>query len=59
VLVVPGVHELRVYSVRDQVYQPADMRRADGPAPLQSVEGLSLGVDLSVRYALDAVRLPS
>jgi regulator of protease activity HflC (stomatin/prohibitin superfamily) len=57
VLVVPGVHELRVYSVRDQVYQPADMRRADGPAPLQSVEGLSLGVDLSVRYALDAVRL--
>jgi regulator of protease activity HflC (stomatin/prohibitin superfamily) len=27
--------------------------RADGSAPLQSVEGLSLGVDLSFRYALD------
>ena len=32
-------------------------RRADGPAPLQSVEGLSLGVDLTVRYALDPARL--
>ena len=32
---------------------PAQTGRADRPAPLQSVEGLSLGVDLTVRYALD------
>jgi regulator of protease activity HflC (stomatin/prohibitin superfamily) len=57
VLVMPGIHEMRVYSVRDHVYQPEQIRRADGPAPLQSVEGLSLGVDLSVRYALDPARL--
>ena len=57
VLVVPGLHELRTYSLRDHLYQPEPIRRADGAAPLQSVEGLSLGVDLSVRYALDPARL--
>jgi regulator of protease activity HflC (stomatin/prohibitin superfamily) len=57
VFVMPGIYEMRVYSVRDRVYQPEQIRRADGPAPLQSVEGLSLGVDLSVRYALDPARL--
>jgi regulator of protease activity HflC (stomatin/prohibitin superfamily) len=57
VLVLPGLHDMKVHSVRDRSYQPAAIRRADGAAPLQSVEGLSLGVDLSVRYALDAARL--
>ena len=33
------------------------MSRADGPAPLQSVEGLSLGADLTVRYALDPLKV--
>jgi regulator of protease activity HflC (stomatin/prohibitin superfamily) len=57
VLLLPGLHELRRYSLRDRTYQPEPIRRAEGPAPLQSVEGLSLGVDLSVRYALDDARL--
>jgi regulator of protease activity HflC (stomatin/prohibitin superfamily) len=57
VLVIPGVHDMRVYSLRDQTYQPEQIRRAEGAAPLQSVEGLSLGVDLSVRYALDPSKL--
>jgi regulator of protease activity HflC (stomatin/prohibitin superfamily) len=57
VLVVPFVHELRVYSLRDRSYRPANMAKANGAAPLQSLEGLSLGVDLSVRYALDPARL--
>jgi regulator of protease activity HflC (stomatin/prohibitin superfamily) len=57
VLVLPAVHSMRVYSLRDQIYRPGEIRRADGPAPLQSVEGLSLGVDLTVRYALDPTRL--
>jgi regulator of protease activity HflC (stomatin/prohibitin superfamily) len=56
-IVFPGVHELRVFSLRDRVYRPSDSARADGAAPFQSVEGLSLGVDVSVRYALDAARL--
>lgn len=57
VFVMPGLHDLRLYSLRDRTYQPEQIRRADGAAPLQSVEGLSFGVDLSVRYALDAARL--
>jgi regulator of protease activity HflC (stomatin/prohibitin superfamily) len=57
VFAMPGLHEMRLYSLRDRIYQPEPIRRADGAAPLQSVEGLSLGVDLSVRYALDATQL--
>jgi len=56
VLVLPLLHEMRVYAMRDQVYRPPTAR-ADGPSPLQSLEGLSLGVDLAVRYALDPARL--
>ena len=59
VFVLPGLHAMRVYSLRDQVYRPEQVRQANGPAPLQSVEGLSVGVDLTVRYALDAARLAS
>jgi regulator of protease activity HflC (stomatin/prohibitin superfamily) len=53
VIVIPGFHEMRTYSLRDQLYRPEEMSSATGPSPLQSLEGLSLGVDLSVRYALD------
>ena len=52
--VLPGVHSVRVFSLQDQVYRPHEMREATGSAPLQSVEGLSFGLDLTVRYALDA-----
>jgi regulator of protease activity HflC (stomatin/prohibitin superfamily) len=58
VFVMPGMYTMRVYSTRDQVYHPQQIASASGPSPLQSVEGLSLGVDLSVRYALDAAQLP-
>ena len=57
VLVLPLVHQLRVYSMKDRVYRPVKMSRAEGPSPLQSLEGLSLGVDLTVRYALDPATL--
>jgi regulator of protease activity HflC (stomatin/prohibitin superfamily) len=57
VLVVPGLHEIRVFSLRDQTYRPTQLMHAQGSAPVQSVEGLSLGVDLSIRYALDATKL--
>ncbi len=57
VLVLPVLHQLRIYSLRDQSFKPAEVAQANGPAPLQSLEGLSLGVDLTVRYALDPARL--
>ena len=53
VWVLPGLHSVRVFTLRDQTYRPEQMRQATGSAPLQSVEGLSFGLDLSVRYALD------
>ena len=57
VLVLPGIHQVRRYSIRDQVYRPADSASATGPAPFQSVEGLSIGVDLAVRWTVDRARL--
>jgi regulator of protease activity HflC (stomatin/prohibitin superfamily) len=53
VFLVPGLHELALYDLRDQVLRLEQGARADGPAPFQSVEGLSLGVDIAVRYAFD------
>ena len=58
-VVLPLVHELRVLPLRDQVYRPVQSARADGPSPFQSLEGLSLGVDVAVRYAVDRARLRS
>ncbi|HUR87679.1 MAG TPA: SPFH domain-containing protein [Ramlibacter sp.] len=55
--VVPGLFDMHVYPLRDQVYRPEQVRSASGAAPLQSIEGLSVGVDLAVRYALDPARI--
>ncbi len=57
VIVIPGIHVLRRYSLRDQIYHPPGADEAKGAAPFQSVEGLSLGVDVSIRYALDPKHL--
>lgn len=57
VLVLPGVHTLRSYPLHDQVYRPRQMAQATGSAPLQSSEGLSIGVDIAVRYALDPAKI--
>ncbi len=57
VLVIPGLHELRRFSLRDQIYRPEGGASAEGAAPFQTVEGLSIGVDVSVRYALDPARI--
>ena len=57
VLLLPGVHQVRRYPIRDQVYRPAEGARATGPAPFQSTEGLSIGVDLTVRWAIDRRRI--
>jgi regulator of protease activity HflC (stomatin/prohibitin superfamily) len=57
VFVLPAIHQVRRYSTRDQVYRPIDSASATGAAPFQSVEGLSLGIDLAVRWAVDPARL--
>jgi regulator of protease activity HflC (stomatin/prohibitin superfamily) len=50
---VPGMHAFRIFPMRDQIYRPERSARADGAAPFQTVEGLSIGVDVAVRYAID------
>jgi regulator of protease activity HflC (stomatin/prohibitin superfamily) len=57
VVVIPGLHELRRFSLRDQIYRPEGGESAEGAAPFQTVEGLSIGVDITVRYALDPTRI--
>jgi hypothetical protein len=57
VLVLPGIHQVRRYSIGDQVYRPTEAQSATGPAPFQSIEGLSIGVDLAVRWTVDRSRL--
>jgi len=57
VLALPGIHQVRRYPTRDQLYRPSEGAHAAGPAPFQSSEGLSLGVDLTVRWAIDRSRI--
>ncbi len=52
-VVIPGLHLLRRFPLRDQLYRPA----TGAEAPFQSQEGLSVGVDLALRYAYDQGRL--
>ena len=54
VLVVPGLHQWRTLQLRDHAYRPA---AKDGSASFQSVEGLSFGADLVIRYAVDASKI--
>ncbi len=56
-VVVPGVQELRRFGLEDRMFRPKRSSTSSGEAPLQSSEGLSLGVELTVRYAVDPQRL--
>jgi regulator of protease activity HflC (stomatin/prohibitin superfamily) len=56
-LLVPHVHRLHLYSLKDQVFRPERSTRADGDAPFQSAEGLSIGIEVSIRYALDPAHI--
>jgi len=48
-----------LFDARPRVPPAGQRQFASGPAPFQSIEGLSLGVDLSIRYALDPARIGS
>jgi regulator of protease activity HflC (stomatin/prohibitin superfamily) len=55
--VFPGVQELRIYELHDQVYHPADAAKLTGAGAFQSSEGLTIGIDVSVRWALDPTKM--
>jgi regulator of protease activity HflC (stomatin/prohibitin superfamily) len=56
-VLVPHIHRLHLYSLKDQVYRPERSAQASGPAPFQSAEGLSIGIEITLRYALDPARV--
>lgn len=51
--VLPGLHRVKTFSTNDSSWEALDLASADGPAPAQTVEGLSIGVSLKLRYAID------
>jgi regulator of protease activity HflC (stomatin/prohibitin superfamily) len=56
-LTLPLVHARREFALRERILRPEHSRQAAGAAPFQSAEGLSIGVDLTVRWALDPAQL--
>jgi len=52
------LHNGQRHSLQDRAFRPQRFASATGEAPLQSSEGLSIGVEMAIRYALDAERLP-
>jgi len=56
-LLVPYIHRLHLYSLKDQIYRPDRSSTANSSAPFQSAEGLSIGIELTIRYALDPARV--
>ena len=59
-LMVPLVHSVSLYSTRDNVFTTRaaeGAKDADGALRVQSKEGLSIGLAVSVRYRLDPQRL--
>lgn len=49
----PGLHRVTVHDLNDRHWEATTMARADGPQPAQTVEGLSIGIALKLRYAID------
>ena len=56
--VLPGLHQARLLPARDLQLRAARLARHDSPQALQTVEGLSVGLEVSLRVAMDDKRLP-
>lgn len=56
-LAIPGVTRVVRFPIREQVFRSEHGTKASAPGAFQSLEGLSVGADVAVRYALDASRL--
>jgi hypothetical protein len=60
-LVMPLVHRVELFNIRDQVFSTNPAEAAKDAAPVLKVyskEGLPVGLGISVRYQLDPQRLP-
>lgn len=52
----PGLHRVTVHDLGDRYWESIAMARANGPEPAQTVEGLSIGIALKLRYAIDPAK---
>ncbi len=55
--VLPVVHQTRLLPARDITLSATRLARHDSPQALQTIEGLSVGLEVTVRLALDEQRL--
>jgi regulator of protease activity HflC (stomatin/prohibitin superfamily) len=55
---LPGMAAPRLLPARDLNLQAAKLKRADSSEALQTIEGLSVGLEVRMRIALDERRLP-
>jgi regulator of protease activity HflC (stomatin/prohibitin superfamily) len=56
-IAVPGLTRIVRYPLREQIFRSERGLTARGAAPFQSLEGLSVGADMTVRYTLDPARI--
>jgi regulator of protease activity HflC (stomatin/prohibitin superfamily) len=59
--VVPLIHQVELYNIRDQIYStnPVDGKDRAPVLKVHSKEGLPVGLGVTVRYQLDPQRLPN
>ena len=57
--VLPGLHRARLLPARDLQLRADRLARHDSPQALQTDEGLSIGLEVNLRVALDSQRLPA
>lgn len=57
VIVIPYLNEFKKFSLADRVYQPKAISKLGSSESLQSLEGLSVGANLVIRYRLDSDKL--
>ncbi|MGY0193504.1 SPFH domain-containing protein [Leptothrix sp. BB-4] len=55
--VLPGLHQARRLPARDLTITASKLARHDSPQALQTVEGLSVGLEVTLRLGLDEQRL--
>jgi regulator of protease activity HflC (stomatin/prohibitin superfamily) len=54
---LPGLHQTRLLPAREQTLTASRLARHDGPRALQTIEGLTVGLEVTLRWALDDQRL--
>ncbi|MEO3690451.1 SPFH domain-containing protein [Roseateles paludis] len=57
--VLPGIHTARQLPARDLLLRATRLASYRSPQALQTVEGLSVGLEVNLRVALDARQLPA